>query len=173
MSRSHFYFTPYNTRKTHSMIDKIQVKELAQQWLADKDYFLCDLNITPDNRIIVEIDHKDGVWIDDCVALSRFIEEGLDRDAEDFELEVGSAGLGQPFKVLKQYEIHQGDIVDTQLADGHKFSGTLTEVGDDTFTIVCSEKVKNEGDKRPHTEDVPHTLRYDEVAWTKFHIDFK
>lgn len=155
------------------MIDKIQVKELAQQWLADKDYFLCDLNITPDNRIIVEIDHKDGVWIDDCVALSRFIEEGLDRDAEDFELEVGSAGLGQPFKVLKQYEIHQGDIVDTQLADGHKFSGTLTEVGDDTFTIVCSEKVKNEGDKRPHTEDVPHTLRYDEVAWTKFHIDFK
>lgn len=155
------------------MIDKNKVTELAQQWLADKEYFLCDITVTPDDRILVEIDQKDGVWIEDCVALSRHIEEGLDRDAEDFELEVGSAGLGQPFKVRRQYEIHQGDQVETLLKSGHRFCGTLTEVAEDTFTIVTTEKVKAEGEKRPHMEEVPHTLSYDEVTWTKYYIDFK
>lgn len=155
------------------MIAKSKVEELAQKWLEDKDYFLCDIEVTPDNRILVEIDQKDGVWIEDCCALSRYIEENLDRDAEDFELEVGSAGLGQPFKVVRQYEIHQGDQVETQLTDGHKYCGTLTEVGTDTFTIVSQEKVKAEGDKRPHMEDVARTLHYSEVAWTKYFINFK
>lgn len=155
------------------MIDKNKVTELAQQWLADKDYFLCDINVTPDDHILVEIDQKDGVWIEDCCALSRFIEEGLNRDEEDFELEVGSAGLGQPFKVLRQYEIHEGDQVETQHTDGHRYCGTLTDVNADTFTVVCSEKVKAEGEKRPHMEEVAHTLRYTDVAWTKYHIDFK
>lgn len=155
------------------MIDKSKVAALAQQWLADKEYFLCDLTVTPDDRILVEIDQKGGVWIEDCVALSKFIEEGLDRDAEDFELEVGSAGLGQPFKVLQQYEIHIGDAVDVQLTDGHKLTGTLTEVSQESFTLVCTEKVKNEGEKRPHMEEVAHNLRYADTAWTKFHIEFK
>ena len=158
---------------TIRMIDKTKVAELANEWLKDKEYFLCDLSVTPDDRILVEIDQKDGVWIEDCCALSRFIEEHLDRDAEDFELEVGSAGLGQPFKVRQQYEIHQGDQVECQHQDGHRYCGTLTEVGEEQFTIVCTEKVKAEGEKRPHMEEVAHTMRYSEVAWTKYHIDFK
>ena len=81
------------------MISKQKIEELVSQWLQGKDYFLVDIAISSDNKIVVEIDHADGVWIDDCVELSRFIEERLDRDEEDFELEVGSAGLGQPFKV--------------------------------------------------------------------------
>ena len=85
------------------MIDKSIVKKLVDEWLEGKEYFLCDLSISADARIVVEIDHEEGVWIEDCVELSRFIESKLDREAEDFELEVGSAGLGQPFKVLQQY----------------------------------------------------------------------
>ena len=81
------------------MIDKNVVKKLVEEWLQDKEYFLVSVEISPDNRIVVEIDHADGVWIEDCVALSRYIEERLSRDEEDYELEVGSAGLGQPFKV--------------------------------------------------------------------------
>ena len=72
------------------MIETNVVRKLVDEWLEDKDYFLTDLTISPDDRIVVEIDHQDGVWIEDCVALSRFIEDGLDRDAEDFELEVDS-----------------------------------------------------------------------------------
>ena len=85
------------------MINKNTVKEIVESWLEDKEYFLVDIEISADNKIVVEIDHADGVWIEDCVELSRFIEEHLSRDEEDYELEVGSAGLGQPFKVPQQY----------------------------------------------------------------------
>ena len=84
------------------MIDKSKVARIVSEWLEGKDYFLVDITINSDNKIVVEIDHADGVWIDDCVELSRFIEAKLNREEEDYELEVGSAGIGQPFKVLQQ-----------------------------------------------------------------------
>ena len=85
------------------MIDKSVVKAVVEEWLQDKEYFLVDIEVSPDDKIVVEIDHVDGVWIEDCVELSRYIESRLSRDEEDYELEVGSAGLGQPFKVPQQY----------------------------------------------------------------------
>ena len=84
------------------MTEKSTIKTLVDEWLVGKDYFLVDIEISADNKIVVEIDHADGVWIEDCVELSKYIEDHLDRDKEDFELEVGSAGLGQPFKVEQQ-----------------------------------------------------------------------
>lgn len=155
------------------MISKEVVQTLVDQWLADKDYFLCDLTITADDRILVEIDHEEGVWIEDCVALSRFIEEGLDRDETDFELEVGSAGIGQPFKVRRQYDIHVGDQVEVLTAAGRKLTGVLSEVGDDAFVLTTTEKVKAPGEKRPRQEEVAHTLPFVDVKWTKLYIDFK
>lgn len=83
------------------MIDKNVVKKLVDEWLADKEYFLVDIELSPDDKIVIEIDHADGVWIDDCVELSKYVEDRLSRDEEDYELEVGSAGLGQPFKDRK------------------------------------------------------------------------
>ena len=85
------------------MIDKKIVKTLVDEWLTGKDYFLVGIEISQDDKIVVEIDHAEGVWIEDCVELSRYIEDHLSRDEEDYELEVGSAGLGQPFKVPQQY----------------------------------------------------------------------
>ena len=72
------------------MIEKETIKKLVDEWLEGKDYFLVDIEIGNDNKIVVEIDHADGVWIEDCVELSKHIEDNLDRDKEDFELEVGS-----------------------------------------------------------------------------------
>ena len=69
------------------MIDPKKVNDLVEQWLEGKDYFLTDLKVTSDDCITIEIDHAEGVWIDDCVQLSRFIEEHLSRDEEDYELE--------------------------------------------------------------------------------------
>lgn len=155
------------------MTDKKLVTDLVNEWLEGKEYFLTDVNISPDNRIVVEIDHEEGVWIEDCVELSRFIEAHLDRDEEDFELEVGSAGIGQPFKVLRQYEIHVGESVETLAADGRKYTGILKEVTPDCFVVTVREKVKEEGAKRPKMVDRDVTLRYDEVKWTKYLIDFK
>lgn len=165
----------FGRRSTHYplMIDKNKVKALVDEWLEGKDYFLTDLTVSPDDRIVVEIDHEDGVWIDDCVELSRFIESRLDRNVEDYELEVGSAGIGQPFKVLRQYEIHQGERVEVLTKDGRKLKGVLGGVTPEGFTLTVEEKVREEGAKRPKlvNRDIP--LTYDEVNWTKYLIEFK
>jgi ribosome maturation factor RimP len=155
------------------MISKQKIEELVSQWLQGKDYFLVDIAISSDNKIVVEIDHADGVWIDDCVELSRFIEERLDRDEEDFELEVGSAGLGQPFKVEQQYQNHIGKEVEVLQADGKKVKGILRSVDGRQFTVSVKEKVKVEGKKRPELQDVDHQYDMDEVKYTKYLISFK
>jgi ribosome maturation factor RimP len=155
------------------MIDKSIVKRLVDEWLEDKEYFLCDLTVSADSRIVVEIDHEEGVWIEDCVELSKHIEQGLDREQEDFELEVGSAGIGQPFKVLRQYEIHVGEDVEVLTCDGKKLFGVLKEVTPEHFVVATTQKVKKEGQKRPVMEEVDHTFAYTDVKYTKYVIDFK
>ena len=155
------------------MIDKNVVKELVDEWLQDQEYFLVDIEISPDNRIVVEIDHADGVWIEDCVALSRYIEERLSRDDEDYELEVGSAGLGQPFKVPQQYINFVGKEVEVLDADGIKVKGILKAVDGNDFTVGVEEKVKVEGKKRPVKMEVDHVYQMDKVKYTKYIISFK
>ena len=168
--------TPHHPARSHTlrhMTDINVVRGIVDEWLAGKEYFLTNLTISTDNRIVVEIDHEEGVWIEDCVELSRFIESRLDREEEDFELEVGSAGIGQPFKVLRQYEIHVGEQVETLTTDGQKFTGTLKEVTPEEFTITTQVKVKEEGAKRPKWVDMDKTFAYNQVKWTKYLIDFK
>lgn len=155
------------------MIDKNVVKKLVDEWLQDKEYFLVDIEISQDDRIVVEIDHADGVWIEDCVALSRFIEEHLDRDEEDYELEVGSAGLGQPFKVPQQYINFIGKDVEVLNADGKKLKGLLKAVDGNDFTVAVEEKVTVEGKKRPQKQLVDHVFQMDKVKYTKYIITFK
>ena len=155
------------------MIDKSVVENLVNQWLEDKDYFLVDIEISSDDRIVVEIDHADGVWIEDCVQLSRFIEDNLNRDDEDYELEVGSAGLGQPFKVKQQYVNFIGKDVEVLDAEGKKWKGLLKSVDGDEFTVSVKEKVKKEGAKRPVPEDVDHVFNMNKVKYTKYLISFK
>lgn len=155
------------------MIEKSVVSQLVEEWLEGIDYFLVDVTVTPDNRIVVEIDHAEGVWIEDCVELSRFIESKLDREQEDFELEVGSAGIGQPFKVLQQYINHIGKEVEVLKADGKKQVGILKEADENHFIVTISKKVKLEGEKRPKMVDEDVTFAYDEIKYTKYLISFK
>lgn len=155
------------------MIEKNIVKQIVEEWLQDKDYFLVDVSVSNDNRIVVEIDHAEGVWIEDCVELSRFIESKLDREKEDFELEVGSAGIGQPFKVHQQYVNHLGQDVEVLTLDGVKYQGELHEVNDDTFSILRTVKKKEEGAKRPRMVEELVIFRYDEIKYTKYLISFK
>ncbi len=154
------------------MIDKNVVKKLVEEWLQDKEYFLVSIEISPDDRIAVEIDHADGVWIEDCVALSKYIEDHLNRDEEDYELEVGSAGLGQPFKVPQQYINFIGKEVEVLDADGKKVKGILKAVEGNDFTVGVEEKVKVEGKKRPVKQEVDHVYQMDKVKYTKYIISF-
>ena len=155
------------------MIDKNVVTRIVEEWLEGKDYFLVDVTVTPDDKIVVEIDHAEGVWIDDCVDLSRYIESKLNREVEDYELEVGSAGIGQPFKVLQQYIIHIGKEVEVQDKDGKKWTGVLVDANESNFTITVQTKVKPEGAKRPKLVEQNVTFSYDEIKYTKYLISFK
>lgn len=155
------------------MIDKNIVKRLVDEWLEGKEYFLVDIQISPDSKVVVEIDHADGVWIEDCVELSKFIEENLSRDEEDYELEVGSAGLGQPFKVPQQYINFIGKEVEVLDHDGRKVSGILKSVDGNKFVVSVNEKVHVEGKKRPVKMDVDHEYDMNEVKYTKYLISFK
>ena len=155
------------------MIDKKIVKTLVDEWLTGKDYFLVGIEISQDDKIVVEIDHAEGVWIEDCVELSRYIEDHLSRDEEDYELEVGSAGLGQPFKVPQQYINFIGKEVEVMDSEGKKIKGILTNVDGNDFTVTVCEKVKVEGKKRPELQDVVYEYQMDKVKYTKYIIDFK
>lgn len=155
------------------MIDKNVVSGIVNEWLEDKEYFLVDVAVSPDDKIVVEIDHAEGVWIDDCVELSRFIESKLDREQEDYELEVGSAGIGQPFKVLQQYLIHIGKEVEVLTQDGQKQCGVLKEADEQGIVLTVQKKVKPEGSKRPKWVDEEVNYKYEELKYTKYLISFK
>ncbi len=155
------------------MISKETVKNLVGEWLSDKEYFLVDASVDEQNKITVEIDHKDGVWIEDCCALSKFIEAGLDREVEDFELEVGSAGIGQPFKVVQQYINSIGYDVEILTADGKKMEGTVKSADEAGFVVTVEQKQKVEGKKRPQIVEVEMPFAYTDVKWVKAVIDFK
>ena len=155
------------------MIDRNIVSGIVNEWLEDKEYFLVDVSVSPDDKIVVEIDHAEGVWIDDCVELSRFIESKLDREEEDYELEVGSAGIGQPFKVLKQYLIHIGKEVEVLTRDGKKLEGVLKDANEENMTLTIQKKVKPEGAKRPKLVEEDMTYTYNDIKYTKYLISFK
>ena len=154
------------------MINKEIVKTLTEEWLQGNEYFLVDVNFAADDRIVIEIDHADGVWIEDCAALSRFLQERLGEELGEFELEVGSAGLGQPFKVAQQYINHIGDTLEVLQADGKKVQGVLKAVDAPSFTITVQEKQKQEGKKRPVLVDVDKTYQMDEVKYAKYLLAF-
>ena len=154
------------------MISKTKVTEIVNEWLATREYFLVDVSVSADNCVSVEIDHAEGVWIEDCVLLSKHIEANLNREEEDYELEVGSAGIGQPFKVLQQYINHIDKEVEVLARDGKKYRGILVRAEEEEFTIVVKVKEKPEGAKRPIMVDKEYAWKYDEVKYTKYLINF-
>ena len=161
------------SNKERIMIEKNTIRQLAEEKLAASDYFVVDVEIKPGNVIVVEIDSDKAVSIDDCAELSRYIEEHLDRDAEDFELEVGSAGITSPFKVLRQYRKNIGNEVEMLLKAGKKLTGILKDANEENVTLTVEKQVKPEGAKRKITVEEDLTYSYDEIKYTKYLIRFK
>ena len=157
------------------MIDKQIIKTTVDEWLQKGDYYLVDVEMTADDRIVIEIDHADGVWIEDCADLSRFLQEKLGDELGDYELEVGSAGIGQPFKVIQQYRNHVGKGVEVLTSDGRKQQGVLKSVSDDgnRFVVTVKEKQQVEGKKRPVLVEVDKTFAIIDVKYCKYLLNFK
>ena len=155
------------------MISKETVRQIVEEWTQANGFFPVDVKVGADNLISVEIESERGsVNIDDCAALNGFIEARLDREAEDYSLEISSAGIGQPFKVHRQYVKFIGKDVEVSLRDGRRFVGVLLSVDDASFTVNVMRKVKPEGAKRPLMQPFDETYRFDEVNSVCYHLEF-
>lgn len=155
------------------MISKELITDIVNEHILDTELFLVDVNVRPGNIISIEIDSMQSIGIDDCVQLSRHIESKLDRDTEDFELEVGSAGVTSPFKIPKQYEKNIGNEVEVLTKSGQKISGLLKSNDNDSFVVTITKMVKPEGAKRKVAIDEDFSFKYDDVKHTKYLINFK
>jgi len=155
------------------MILKESVIQIVEDFLVASEYYLVDVKVTPDNNISIEIDSFDGVSVDFCAELNRHVESKLDRGQEDFELEVGSAGLTEPFKVRQQYEKNVGNEVEVLGKDGRKQTGILAMVNDEGFDLTVTKLVKPEGAKRKIATEETISYQFSEIKSTKYILRFK
>ncbi|MGC9375195.1 MAG: ribosome assembly cofactor RimP [Bacteroidales bacterium] len=155
------------------MINKKQIETIIDGIVKEKNAYVVDLMVNSSNKIILELDSFDGFTIDDCADVSRIIEQNIDRDKEDFALEVSTPGLSNPFKVWQQYKKNIGQEVETILKDGHKIQGNLVDVNEEKIVIEETKKVKIEGKKKKQTLVEKHPLSFEDIKSTKIVIKFK
>jgi ribosome maturation factor RimP len=154
------------------MISKEIVKSIVLSAIERTSIFVVDTKVDSANRIFVEVDKPEGITVDECADISRAVESGLNRDAEDFELEVSSPGLTEPFKVMEQYRKNCGRQVDVMKRDGRKVSGTLRDVDDKGIVLDVKTKIAEAGHKRPKTVMQNVAINFDDIKTTKVTITF-
>ena len=155
------------------MIDTKQIIEIAERHAEGSELFVVGCTVSPANEVELTIDSDASVDIEQCIALSRAIEAELDRDAEDFELTVMSAGIGSELKCLRQYRKLVGRPVEVLLASGVKITARLDEVDDESLTLSYEEKQAVEGKKRKQLVRVTRRYPFAEVKSTREYLDFK
>ena len=124
------------------MVEKSKIEKLVTEFINGKGVFLVAVKVSSSNRITVLVDTMQGIHIDECAALHRYIEKSLDRDVEDFELEVSSPGLDMPFSVIEQYYKNEGKRIEVIDLDGERFAGNLKNVTGGGFELETEVKVK-------------------------------
>ena len=117
------------------MITSEYITDLVTQHIGGTDIFLVEVLVKPGNAITVHVDRPDGISIDECVKISRYLNENLDRDVEDYSLEVSSPGLSGAFKVKQQYEKYLGREIEILYTDGIKVKGKLQKVSDEGVVL--------------------------------------
>ena len=155
------------------MIKKGYIEGLVKEKIAETDYFIVEISVSSSNQIRVEIDGDKGVNIKDCVQISRHIEGNLDREEEDFELTVSSAGMDQPFKILRQYQRYIGREVELKTIAGDKMKGKLVSADETEVTLEISKRERIEGKKKKQLIIDNHTVPMEQVKETKVVISFK
>lgn len=154
------------------MIDREKILNLVNGKL-EENMFLVDVSVNAANVIHVEIDSFTGLTIDQCVAVSRHIEASLDRESEDFELQVSSPGAGQPFKVNEQYRKNQGRELEVTLAGGSVLKGLLAEATESGIVIETSVKEKPEGSSKKLLVTKKQQVLFEEIEKARVIISFK
>ncbi len=154
------------------MILTENIVQLVNQLIEGSELFLVDAVVKPGNKISIFIDKLESVTIDECANLSHTIEQNLDREVEDYELEVSSPGLTQPFKVKQQYFKNVGKEVEIILKTGEKLAAKLLNMNDNEILVEYSEKVKKEGKGKPVLVKEQQSISYNDIKSTKVLINF-
>lgn len=158
------------------MITKQLIADLANERIQERNpsLYIVEITINNGNQILVEIDHEtEGVSIEDCMSVSRNIEHNLDREVQDFALEVASAGLSKPFRVLKQYIKNIGKQVKVKTLGDGKIEGVLQAANENEIIVTTKEKVRVEGRKKKEWIETNHTITMDSIKETNLIITFK
>lgn len=158
------------------MISKSRVIELVNERIEELDngLFVVELSISASNVIQIELDKYEGfVSVDDCIRVSRNVEHNLDREEEDFELQVSSAGLDKGLRVFPQYKKNVGREVKVKLHEGGSIEGELVAASEDQIVVRTSRKERIEGRKKKETIIEDHELTMDQIKETKIIISFK
>ena len=155
------------------MITEENVRHLVEEKIADTDQFIIDVKVHPGNKIVVLLDADSAVTIADCVSVSRHIESSLDREQEDFELSVSTAGVGQPLQHIRQYVKNIGREVKVKQFDGTTIEGELREADDEGVLVVSKKKEKIEGRKAKQWVETEYAIPHDNIMETKVIISFK
>ncbi|NQX96375.1 MAG: ribosome assembly cofactor RimP [Flavobacteriales bacterium] len=155
------------------MITKEQIQDLIQDKLEENNCFVVELSIGDGNSISLEIDSYDGVSVKDCIEFSKAIDNNLDREVEDFELNVSSAGLDKPFRVIEQYKKNIGRNVKVVPVEGVVVKGELKEVSEDEIMVEYSYKERIEGRKKKETIIQQEKINFNNIKETTVIISFK
>ena len=155
------------------MITKAEIVKLVEEKIEGTEYYIVDISVSSSNQIRVEIDGDKGVKINDCVEISRHIEGNYDRDEVDFELTVSSAGMDQPFKILRQYQRYVGREVEMKTTQGDKLKWLLISADDKAVVLEVTRKEKIEGKKKKQIVTENKTVPMEQVKETKVAISFK
>ena len=154
------------------MINKDTVTRLVRQQIQGTDLFIVDIHVSHSNDVKILVDSDKGVSLQECIDLSRAIERSLDREKDDFHLEVSSPGLSEALKVLPQYLKNIGREVEILTSEGTKHHGKLKQVSDKGVVIEEKKKIKGEK-KRPEIKIMERELDFDHILSTKVMITFK
>ena len=155
------------------MITKELIQSLIAPRIDEAGLFIVEITVSSSNHISIFIDGNSGVNIDQCITVSRFIEENLSRDDEDYELDVSSAGLDLPLKVTKQYIKNIGRSVDVVYKNGQKLTGKLVDANDDNFTLEVEKNIVVEGKKRKQLITEVESIKYSDIKSTKIVVSFR
>lgn len=154
------------------MIKKQAIIDLIESHFEGTDKFIVDVKVLAGNKIEVYIDAPNHIAIADCIDLSRHIEGNLDREKEDFELQVSSPGATEPFKVLPQYKKYIGTKVSATTKEGAKHEGILLSANENEFVIEETRREKKTVGKGNHTVVENITLTYNQTKETKSVLPF-
>lgn len=148
------------------------IENIVNEHFRNSNKFLVNVKVTPSNKIEIFIDSDDKITLDDCIELSQHIESQLDRDKEDFELMVSSAGITSPILLTRQFKKYIGQKLDVVGKDGEKHTGILKDATEEGITIAQQtlSKVKKGMTAKIKSEEDIHFTKDDYVT-AKLFID--